>query len=106
MAVYVSEGPGGCAGADDAVRTWIRWIWRHGVYECGRSVLSSRFISSIRLTRSRITAAPVKLTPRSRCSRCILRRADLQTRLQTWQLHQLVPEGAPTRSGAGGSVDI
>jgi serine/threonine protein kinase len=31
-------------------------------------------------------------------------RADLQTRLQTWQLHQLVPEGAPTRSGAGGSV--
>ena len=33
-------------------------------------------------------------------------RADLQTRLQTWQLHQLVPEGAPTRSSAGGSVTM
>ncbi|HEX8953856.1 MAG TPA: hypothetical protein VF945_18490 [Polyangia bacterium] len=33
-------------------------------------------------------------------------RADLQTRLQTWQLHQLVPEGAPTRSGAGGAVTM
>jgi eukaryotic-like serine/threonine-protein kinase len=33
-------------------------------------------------------------------------RADLQTRLQTWQLHQLVPEGAPTRSSAGGSVSV
>ena len=33
-------------------------------------------------------------------------RANLQTRLQTWQLHQLVPEGAPTRSSAGGSVTI
>jgi serine/threonine protein kinase len=33
-------------------------------------------------------------------------RADLQTRLQTWQLHQLVPEGAPTRSSAGGTVAI
>jgi hypothetical protein len=33
-------------------------------------------------------------------------RADLQTRLQTWQLHQLVPEGAPARSGAGGPVTM